>query len=688
MRTLFLFVAGLTLVKSARAEDLATLQEKARQSAVARVAPYVCTIETSGGTDVIVAGPRGQKIRRGTGPTTGVLVGADGYIITSAFNFANKPNSIIVAVPGQKDKLVAKVVSTDKTRFLTLLKVEATGLPVPKPLAKKDLKVGMTALAVGRTLSSNVEEPPSMSEGIVSAVGRIWGKAVQTDAKVSPTNYGGPLIDLGGNIIGILVPASPRADTETAGYEWYDSGIGFAMPLEDVLRVLPRMKKEKVLNRGILGVTMKSKDIYADDPVIATVSPGTAAEAAGLKVGDKMLKIDGKVVNNYAQVQHQLGGLYEGDVVSLDVERDKKTVTIKAIKLGGLVASFNQPFLGILPMRDDPDAGVAVRYVFPKSPAATAGIKEGDRITKAGANPARMQVVKDHNQLSALLAAGRPGAKLNLEVTPKGGKKKNVAVTLGDYIDAIPAELPAKASFEKAGGAKKADAPKKDGKKDDKKEDQKPRVKTGLYSQKNAARDRTFWVFVPEDYDANISYAMVIWLHPVGKSKEKDIEAIKFAWEDFCSDNHIILLMPTSENETGWVAGEEGFIAEAARTVMNGYRVDKRRVITHGMGVGGQMAFYLGFGARDLVRGVATIGAVLTSSPKERVPTQPLAFFVVGGEKDPILPSIKDSTAKLGEYRYPTVYRELKEKGHQYFDFDTEKVLKELVRWVDSLDRL
>ena len=89
-------------------------------------------------------------------------------------------------------------------------------------------------MAVGRTLVGQVDQMPSVSVGIISALDRIWGKAIQTDAKVSPTNYGGPLIDLYGRVQGVLVPASPQAEGETAGFEWYDSGIGFAIPLEDI----------------------------------------------------------------------------------------------------------------------------------------------------------------------------------------------------------------------------------------------------------------------------------------------------------------------------------------------------------------------------------------------------------------------------------------------------------------------
>src|SRR5262249_39090812 len=147
-----------------------------------------------------------------------------------------------VAVPNHKERYVAKVVATDQTRMLTLLKVEPAGkLVVPEAVKASDFKVGQTSIAVGRTLVERVDQSPSVSVGIISATDRIWGKAIQSDAKISPTNYGGPLVDLTGRVQAVLVPASPRAEGETAGLEWYDSGIGFGMPLEDVFAVLPRL---------------------------------------------------------------------------------------------------------------------------------------------------------------------------------------------------------------------------------------------------------------------------------------------------------------------------------------------------------------------------------------------------------------------------------------------------------------
>src|SRR5713101_8336166 len=147
----FAWILSLTPPLLAQPPALDELQEKAMKAALEKVAPSVVQIETTGGTDIIDAGPRGQPIRQGTAPTTGLIVSPDGYIISSAFNFANKPSFILVAIPGRKERLPAKIVSTDHARFLTLIKVEATGLPVPTATPRKDIKIGQWSLAVGRT---------------------------------------------------------------------------------------------------------------------------------------------------------------------------------------------------------------------------------------------------------------------------------------------------------------------------------------------------------------------------------------------------------------------------------------------------------------------------------------------------------------------------------------------------------
>jgi S1-C subfamily serine protease len=692
------------------AEDLDALQEQAIKAAVQRVAPSVVRIETSGGSELVGSGPRGATIRKGVGPTSGLIVSADGYLVSSAFNFANKPASIFVAVPGHKDGYVAKQVATDTTRMLTLLKIDATGLPVPEPAPKKDVRVGQLVLAVGRTYDTP-EHLPSVSAGIVSATERIWGKAVQTDAKVSPANYGGPLVDLQGRVVGVLVPASPHGEDETAGVEWYDSGIGFAIPLEDINAALPRLKQGKDLHRGMLGVLPKSQDIYGVESTIGTVLPSSPAGQAGLRSGDVIVEVDGKRVRNHAQVLHALGTKYEGDKVSLKVRRGKEEIAAKDLTLISSAQAAAAPFLGILPMRDDPELGVEVRWVYPKSPAEAAGLKAGDRILKVGGAMGQPQPFSGRDQFMAMLASVQPGTELKLEVKRKAGKTETLTARVGEMPDAVPAELPAEASHKKAlaprktvgpmgpmgplGGPNAPPMPRPPmppmppmppaGGGEAPKPDPKKKAETGLITRTNAAADHSYFIYVPKDYDPNVSYGLVIWLHPVGKNKKQDVEDFTDTWEDYCKDNHLILLGPKAENETGWVASEAEVVQEAVRNVLANYTIDQKRIVAHGMGVGGQMALYLGFHARDLIRGVATTGAALATPPKDRLPNEPLSFYLVAGGKDPLAKAVAETKDKLAEHKFPVVHRVIPNMGHQYLDL---KTLEELVRWIDSLDRI
>jgi S1-C subfamily serine protease len=671
------------------AADLEDLREQAVKAAAKKVGPSVVQIQTSGGTDIVGSGRGGAQVRKGMGPTTGLVVSADGYIASSAFNFANKPSSIDIAVPGHKTRYIAKLVATDTTRMITLLKIEATGLPVPEASPKGQIKIGQSTLALGRALEPDVNRPPSISEGIISAVERIWGKALQTDAKVSPTNYGGPLVDLEGKVMGILVPASPHAEGETAGIEWYDSGIGFAIPLEDVFAALPRLKQGQDLKKGVLGITAKGQDRYGTLPEIAAIAPGSAAAKAGFKPGDIIKEVDGKPVFSMAQVLHRLGTKYEGDTVAVKLQRGKEVVDHPKLVLGSAATSLATAFLGILPMRDDPELGVEVRFVYPKGPADTAGIKAGDRITKIGPGAmGPLQPFAGREQAMSILAQQPPGLEVRVEVVRKEGKKtETLTVKLADAPDAVPERLPENASMKKAQEPKKPlpNMPPPMG--DEKKEAPKKKAKgpTGLHKRTNENKDKNYWVFVPEDYDPNISYALVVWLHPVGKSKDSDVDDLKESWEDYCAKNHLILAGPKAENDAGWVASDAEFINQVVQEVTEQYAIDKQRVVVHGMGLGGQMAFYLGFHNRDTFRGVATTGAVLANQVKEKLPGQPLSFYIIAGGKDPLAKAIAESKTKLVEGKYSVIYREIPDMGAQYLDLDT---LEELVRWIDSLDRL
>ena len=191
----------------AQQEDLLLLEQQAVRASVANVADSIVQVETLGGLE------RVSGVLIGTGPTSGLVVSSDGYIVSSAFNFIQQPSSILVTL-ASGERRPATIVGRDRSRMLVLLKVD-TDAPLTVPIAatRDQMQVGQTVIALGKALDA---AQVNLSVGILSAVNRIWSRAVQTDANVSPINYGGPLVDLYGRVIGVLVPLSPESDDEVA----------------------------------------------------------------------------------------------------------------------------------------------------------------------------------------------------------------------------------------------------------------------------------------------------------------------------------------------------------------------------------------------------------------------------------------------------------------------------------------
>ena len=140
------------------ADDRDTLEQRAFRAAVDRVAPAVVRIETVGGGDQV------GRVEFGSGATTGLVIDSEGYIVSSAVNFLNTPDSILVRLPDGLRK-PARLVATDHNRMLVLLKIETDEpLPVPETVPDGEVRVGQWAIAVGRTFDL---KRPNMSVGII-----------------------------------------------------------------------------------------------------------------------------------------------------------------------------------------------------------------------------------------------------------------------------------------------------------------------------------------------------------------------------------------------------------------------------------------------------------------------------------------------------------------------------------------
>ena len=182
--------------------------------------------------------------------------------------------------------MAADLVATDYSRMLVLLKARgAAGLPVPDWSGNTEVEVGAWAIAVGRAFRA---DRPNVAVGIVSARGRLFGKVLQTDAAVSPANYGGPLIDIYGRVLGILVPMSPESTSQSAGLQWYDSGVGFAVSLSPIIERIERMKLGEDQQPGRLGVGLMKANPFEDPVTVATVRAGSTAASAGLLAGSHL----------------------------------------------------------------------------------------------------------------------------------------------------------------------------------------------------------------------------------------------------------------------------------------------------------------------------------------------------------------------------------------------------------------
>jgi putative serine protease PepD len=270
-------------------------------------------------------GPFGQT-QQGTATGSGFVVSSDGYIVTN--DHVVEGASSVTAKVGDGKTLSAKVVGTDASTDLALLKVDASNL-TPLTLGDSDgVQVGDPAYAIGnpygldRTLTTGVIS--ALQREISSPNGYTINDVLQTDAAINPGNSGGPLFNSAGQVIG--VNSQIETSGSSSGGEGGNVGIGFAIPSNTVKSVVEQLMKSGKVSHAYLGV--QSQDANNGGAQVAQITANSPAAQAGLQQGDVIKSIDGKTVNGADSLSSIIDEHKPGDSVKLTLASGK-TVTVK-----------------------------------------------------------------------------------------------------------------------------------------------------------------------------------------------------------------------------------------------------------------------------------------------------------------------------------------------------------------------
>ena len=273
----------------------------------------------------------GPQIGRQQGQASGVIVDAEGYIVTNYHVVANAdPDKIKVNLPDGRTR-VAQVIGDDAKNDLAVLKIEADDL-IPAPWGDSDqLEVGELVWALGNPFGLD----NSLTFGIVSAKARRglsaefrYNEYLQTDAAVNPGNSGGPLVNMRGEIVGI--------NTAIVGPIF--QGISFAIPSNVARRIYEQIKETGAVINGYLGVglTPLTKQLaerlgieQLEGALVAHVADGSPAEKAGLEPGDFIVAWNGEKIADPPQLSHNVASSAPGTETTLTVVRGREEITVK-----------------------------------------------------------------------------------------------------------------------------------------------------------------------------------------------------------------------------------------------------------------------------------------------------------------------------------------------------------------------
>ena len=396
-------------------------------------------------------GQQQRKIQtpKRTGAGSGVILTADGYIVTN--NHVVQDADELTVKLNDNTEYKARIIGLDKTTDLALIKIEAEGLQPIKVANSDDLKLGEWVLAIGNPFSLT----STVTAGIVSAKARSLGATpgsiesfIQTDAAINPGNSGGALVNARGELVGI----NAMLYSQTGSY----AGYGFAIPTSIMNKVVDDLKKYGTVQRALLGISGSDVSAYIDGQrdkgnevdlgtvngiYVAEVSADGAAAAAGLKAGDVITAIDGKAIEKFGQLQEILVNHRPGDKVTVTYLRDRKQhtaqLTLRNIQgTTSAVRNLDSESMGaaLRPLTDKEKLQLSLPYGLVVSAIRDgkmkdAGLTKGLVIMKV--NDQEMRTIDDFEE--AVKAANlSPDRVLWIRAKTQSGINKSFAVELAD----------------------------------------------------------------------------------------------------------------------------------------------------------------------------------------------------------------------------------------------------------------
>ncbi|KPK71141.1 MAG: hypothetical protein AMJ84_06585 [Acidithiobacillales bacterium SM23_46] len=391
------------------------------------------------------------KERRENSLGSGVIVSADGYIVTNNHVVA-KADEIKVLL-SDKREFTGKVIGTDPRSDIAVIKINAKNLPV-LPWADSDkLDVGEYVLAIGNPFGLT----QTVTMGIVSATGRAnvgiadYEDFIQTDAAINPGNSGGALVNVRGELVGI----NTAIFSKTGG----SMGVGFAVPANMARGVMESLIKSGRVVRGWLGVSIQEVTpalakqfglTNGKGALVNKVVPSSPAAAAGLQKGDVIMSFNGKGVDSPGVLRNTVAQTAVGQTVKVEVMRDRKSVKLDVkiaeqpkdmakagVEEEGVQEGAEGSALAGIEVRTltsdiarqlglpSGTAGVLVSDVVSGSLAETAGVEQGDVIVEINHQPVRN--TNDYRRISTklgkkanvLLLINRRGDQLYLAIEPR-----------------------------------------------------------------------------------------------------------------------------------------------------------------------------------------------------------------------------------------------------------------------------